>query len=157
AQEAYALAFGIASLVNNLYGRSKEPFWQQAYTNLVKFIILLHQVLDDYVTLFDVYECAINPKLLEQKIEEGNRRFEGEYLSIEIETFEKHPALDGYGFILDKATKRMRVACSQGVLAYLKRHHIEYVRATESGQLREAFIDDDRKRQQFEAIKRWFF
>src|SRR5262249_55206322 len=83
-QDAVALAFGIASLLNNLYGHGKEPFWQQAYTNLVKFVILLHKVLYDYVTLFDVYECAINPKLLEQRIEEGSRRFEGEYVSIEI-------------------------------------------------------------------------
>ncbi len=69
--DAYALAYGIASLLNNLYGRGKEPFWQQAYTNLVKFVILLHKVLDDYVTLFDVYHGAINPDLLEQKIKEG--------------------------------------------------------------------------------------
>ena len=33
-QDSYALAFGIASLLNNLFGRGKEPFWQQAYTNL---------------------------------------------------------------------------------------------------------------------------
>ncbi len=52
--EAYALAYGIASLLNNLFGRGKEPFWQQAYTNLVKFIILLHKINYDYVTLFDV-------------------------------------------------------------------------------------------------------
>ena len=43
-------------LLNNLFGKGKEPFWQQAYTNLVKFMILLHKVLYDYVTLFDVYE-----------------------------------------------------------------------------------------------------
>ena len=49
--DAYALAYGIASLINNLFGRGKEPFWQQAYTNLVKFIILLHKVAYDYVTL----------------------------------------------------------------------------------------------------------
>ncbi len=42
--EGYALAYGIASLLNNLFGKGKEPFWQQAYTNLVKFIIILHQV-----------------------------------------------------------------------------------------------------------------
>jgi len=66
--DAYALAYGIASLLNNLFGRGKEPFWQQAYTNLVKFIILLHKVLYDYVTLFDIYEGAINPGLLEQRI-----------------------------------------------------------------------------------------
>jgi hypothetical protein len=28
--EAYALAYGISSLLNNLFGRGKEPFWQQA-------------------------------------------------------------------------------------------------------------------------------
>jgi hypothetical protein len=31
--DAYALAYNIASLLNNLYGRGKKPFWQQAYTN----------------------------------------------------------------------------------------------------------------------------
>src|SRR5437867_4786954 len=89
--DAYALAFGIASLLNNLFGRGKEPFWQQAYTNLVKFIILLHKVLYDYVTLFDVYECAINPKLLERKIEQGEECFKTAYLAIPIERFEQHP------------------------------------------------------------------
>src|SRR5207245_8306852 len=69
--DAYALAFNIASLLNNLFGRGKEPFWQQAYTNLVKFIILLHKVAYDYVTLFNVYECAISPPLLEQRINEA--------------------------------------------------------------------------------------
>ena len=72
--DAYALAYGIASLLNNLFGKGKEPFWQQAYTNLVKFVILLHKVLYDYVTLFDVYQCAINPDLLEEKIQEGEER-----------------------------------------------------------------------------------
>ncbi len=42
--DAYALAYNIASLLNNLFGKGKEPFWQQAYTNLVKFIIQLHKV-----------------------------------------------------------------------------------------------------------------
>jgi len=39
--DAYALAFGIATLMTNLFGRGKGPFWQQASTNLVKFVILL--------------------------------------------------------------------------------------------------------------------
>ncbi len=46
--DACALVHNIASLLNNLFGRGKEPFWQQAYTNLVKFIILLHKVAFDY-------------------------------------------------------------------------------------------------------------
>ena len=61
------MAYSIASLLNNLFGKGKEPFWQQAYTNLVKFIILLHKVAYDYVTLFDVYECAISPDVLENR------------------------------------------------------------------------------------------
>ena len=54
------LAFGIASLLNNLFGRGKEPFWQQAYTNLVKFIIQLHKVAYDYVTLFEVPKLRVS-------------------------------------------------------------------------------------------------
>src|SRR5207244_5570675 len=69
--DAYALAYNIASLLNNLFGRGKEPFWQQAYTNLVKFIILLHKVAYDYVTFFDVYQCAISPPLIEDRIQEA--------------------------------------------------------------------------------------
>ncbi len=72
--DAYALAYSIASLLNNLFGKGKEPFWQQAYTNLVKFIILLHKVAYDYVTLFDVYECAISPEVLEKRIEEAEKK-----------------------------------------------------------------------------------
>ena len=72
--DVYALACNIASLLNNLFGRGKEPFWRQAYTNLVKFIILLHKVAFDYVTLFDVYECAIDNATLERKLNEAERR-----------------------------------------------------------------------------------
>jgi hypothetical protein len=43
--DAYALAYGIATLMTNLFGRGKEKFWQQASTNLVKFVILLHQII----------------------------------------------------------------------------------------------------------------
>jgi hypothetical protein len=73
--DAYALAYGIATLMTNLFGRGKEPFWQQASTNLVKFVILLHQILDDYVTLFQVYEHVISLDKLRAKIADGERRF----------------------------------------------------------------------------------
>jgi hypothetical protein len=83
--EAYALAYGIATLMTNLFGRGKEPFWQQASTNLVKFVILLHQTLDDYVTLFQVYEQVINPDKLRAKISEGERRFTAQNRRIAID------------------------------------------------------------------------
>ena len=58
--DAYSLAYQVASLLNQLFGKGKEPFWQQAYTNLVKFVILLHRLADGYVTLQDVYRTALD-------------------------------------------------------------------------------------------------
>ncbi len=158
-QDAYALAFGIASLLNNLFGRGKEPFWQQAYTNLVKFIILLHKVLYGYVTLFEVYECAINPRLLESRIEEGDRLFEKEYLLVDIEAFEQHPVLDEHGFVLDKKEKSMKAPYTDALLVCLNTQGIAYESQTESGQATSGsgHARSDAKQQQFEAVKRWFY
>src|SRR6201997_4754515 len=101
--DAYALAYNIASLLNNLFGRGKEPFWQQAYTNLVKFIILLHKVAYNYVTLFDVYECAISPVVLERKLKEAERRLgESDSVLITQEVYLNHPRdLEPFAFRLD--------------------------------------------------------
>ena len=49
--DPYAVAYAIASLLNNLFGKSKEPFWQQAYTDLLKFVISLRRITDGYTTL----------------------------------------------------------------------------------------------------------
>ncbi len=44
--DSYSLAYTVASsLLNQLFGKGKEPFWQQAYTNLVRWIIKLYRVL----------------------------------------------------------------------------------------------------------------
>ena len=66
--DPYSLAYQIASLLSQLFGKGKDPFWQQAYTNLVKFVILLHRVSDDYVTLRDVYRTALEESRLEERI-----------------------------------------------------------------------------------------
>ncbi len=41
--DSYSLAYGVASLINQLFGKSREPFWQQAYTNLVRWISELYR------------------------------------------------------------------------------------------------------------------
>src|ERR1700730_6739382 len=107
--DAYALAYNIASLLNNLFGKGREPFWQQAYTNLVKFIIQLHKIAYDYVTLFDVYECAINPQLLEKRIHEAERMLKGgQYLVISSQDFRAHPELECFGFLPDDPVEGQR-------------------------------------------------
>ena len=66
--DAYSLAYTVSSLLNQLFGKGKDPFWQQAYTNLVKWIIELYRIFPDrWVTLRDVYLCAINPDLFKDK------------------------------------------------------------------------------------------
>ena len=70
--DAYSLAYTVSSLLNQLFGKGKDPFWQQAYTNLVKWIIELYRIFPDrWVTLQDVYQCAINPDLFKEKIDEA--------------------------------------------------------------------------------------
>ena len=59
-------------MLNQLFGKGKEPFWQQAYTNLVRWIIELHRVLpEQWVTLQQVYQCAIDPDLFAAKIKQA--------------------------------------------------------------------------------------
>ena len=43
----------------NLFGKSKEPFWQQAYSDLLKWVILLRRIIDGYTTLAEVYRYII--------------------------------------------------------------------------------------------------
>jgi hypothetical protein len=151
--DAHALAYNIASLLNNLFGRGKEPFWQQAYTNLVKFIILLHKVAFDYVTLFDVYECAINPHLLESRIKEAQRRLiEADSVLLSEEEYLKHPhELDPFGFRLDKESNRYRASLTPGLAAVLKEKCVKWEAENAS---RENPVPAQ-KRAQLEAVIRW--
>ncbi|MDE2928465.1 MAG: type IV secretion system DNA-binding domain-containing protein [Acidobacteriota bacterium] len=74
ALDSYSLAYTISTLLNQLFGKSKEPFWQQAYTNLVRWIIDLHRILPGrWVTLQDVYRCTIDAELFASKIGEAER------------------------------------------------------------------------------------
>ena len=67
--DSYSLAYTIASLINQLFGRSKEPFWQQAYVNLVRWIIVLYRMSPEpWVTLRDVYRCTLDSNLIDRKI-----------------------------------------------------------------------------------------
>jgi hypothetical protein len=153
--DAYALAYSIASLINNLFGRGKEPFWQQAYTNLVKFIILLHKVAYNYVTLFDVYECTICQDILERKIHDAEQRLEERYfLLIHPENFRRNVAtLKAFGFAYDQTLGMYRAMETPGLCAVVEGTAIEYERFSEAGV---EGVDADRY-EQLQAVKRWFY
>ena len=152
--DSYALAYNIASLLNNLYGRSKEPFWQQAYTNLVKFIILLHKVAYDYVTLFDVYECAISPPLLLERIKEAEHIVLGrDYLAIPPDVYGNQVShLMGLGFVHDFKQNRHLAPATPELRAKLQQKGI----TPEARTVLDRRQANPEKLAQFDAVQRWF-
>jgi len=152
--DAYALAYNIASLLNNLFGKGKEPFWQQAYTNLVKFIIQLHKVAYDYVTLFDVYECAINPELLEKKIHEAEQLLQGRhYFAVSDALFRAHAELERFHFAADEAARCHKAVQSAALEEVLKARDIDYECQVETS----PGLIDPLRLEILEGVKRWFY
>jgi hypothetical protein len=151
--DAYALAYGIATLMTNLFGRGQEPFWQQASTNLVKFVILIHQVLDDYVTLFQVYEHAINPDKLRAKIAEGERRFTAINRRIVVDKREHllTPVLSPWTWHDDAHVDQSWTPWSPDLEDVLTAAEIPF-QITDV----EPTAGEGDKAAQFEAVKRWF-
>jgi hypothetical protein len=157
--DSSALAYSVASLLNNLYGRGKEPFWQQAYTNMLQHIILLHKVLFDYVTFFDVYECAISPPKLEKRIEEGRYRFEAhESICVTPEVYgnEKFTAFfSEFRFAYDEQHSLYKAPITGKLDELLRKHDagMQFQRITTDAPPEVDHI----KRQQLEAVQRWYF
>jgi TraM recognition site of TraD and TraG len=153
--DAYALAYSIATLLNNLFGKGKEPFWQQAYTNLVKFIILLHKIAYDYVTLFDVYECAIDPELLEKRIAEAEEKLLGKpLLFLAPELYAEHVTeLKNLAFEFDHQLNLYKVKETDEVRDALAKLGVEVV----PGPHVDKTPKEVRKIEQLGAVKRWFY
>jgi hypothetical protein len=152
--DGYALAYGIASLLNSLFGKGKEPFWQQAYTNLIKFIIILHKVGFGYVTLFDVYESAISQDILERKMKEAEQNILGRcFLGVSRDAFQPHAReLAEVGFDADESGKEYRVLDSLQATEVLQKFGIEPTTRHERAL---GGVDRDRK-EQLESVKRWY-
>ena len=62
--DSYSLAYQVASLLNQLFGKGKEPFWQQTSTSLMRWIIEVYRLppCNGWVTLRDLYHVAIDPE-----------------------------------------------------------------------------------------------
>jgi hypothetical protein len=152
--DAYALAFSIASLLNNLFGRGKEPFWQQAYTNLVKFIILLHKVAYDYVTLFNVYECAISPPLLEERIREAEETVMGRHFVAVVPKVygERAEAVANLGFTHDAKEDLYLAPATPELRETLRNRSVPH----EARLILDRNYADRDKLDQLDAVKRWF-
>jgi hypothetical protein len=151
--DAYAFAFGINSVMVNLYGRGDDPFWAQAQVNLIKFLILLHQVVDGYVTLWDVYVCAINPDRVAAKLKAGAWRYGPlESVVVAADDYVKAPDLSELEWTIDATAGTLTVPRTADIDAKLEAlkvpHRIVANTLTDPG--------EERRRQQFNAVERWF-
>ena len=84
------------------------------------------------MTLFDVYECAINPDLIEQKVQEGSELFERRYLLISPGDFLNESSLEDYPFETGPGTNRMKAPFTEELQAHLADHKVSYEVQTES-------------------------
>ena len=89
--DAYAQAFNIASIITSIWGKGKEPFWQQSYTDLVRYVIMLHRIRDGYLTMVDIFRTVISAGRLEElMIEVGTRFSTASYIGIDKDAYREH-------------------------------------------------------------------
>ena len=158
--DSYSLAYTVSSLLNQLFGKGKEPFWQQAYTNLVRWIIELYRVLPGgWVTLRDVYHCAIDKELFAQKIEQAQkyaRVLGDEWITIDaaeldVDDDDQIDALRALGFQPHPSRPaRLWTRADEGVLQHLTAHKIKHDRERFEG------AEATEIRLRVEAVNRWY-
>ena len=152
--DSYSLAYTVSSLLNQLFGKGKEPFWQQAYTNLVRWIIELHRVFPErWVTLQQVYRCAIDPELFAAKIEEAEKLSDDlnkGTVFVSRDVFTAQP-MNLAEWVWEDADdpKEKRAAYTRPMKAKLDELKIAYRIVWEPG-------PGDEVRERVEAVKRWF-
>ena len=152
--DSYSLAYTVSSLLNQLFGKGKEPFWQQAYTNLVRWIIELHRVFPDrWVTLQQVYRCAIDPELFAEKIEAAEKLSDDLNIgTVFIKTATLDAQLEPLGtwqWTRTAGGQTEQAPYTRPLKAKLNELKIEHEIAWEHG-------PGEDTRERVEAIKRWF-
>jgi hypothetical protein len=121
----------------------------------VKFIILLHKVAYDYVTFFDVYECAISPPLLEERVAEAEDIILGcHYVALAPHVYgERVAELTGLGFRYDEREDRFLAPRTGELRQLLKARRIPFEPRT----VLDPTQADSVKLSQLEAVKRWLY
>jgi len=153
ALDPYAQAYNIASIITAIWGRGKEPFWQQSYTDLVRYVILLHRVRDGYVTLVDVFRTVISANALETiLIEVGCRLTNIPFVGIPTEVYEYHQqALATFGFEYSQDRDEYVARWSEELETFLKK---------ETGAVVSLYIPqsgDAAARDRFQSIWYWYW
>jgi hypothetical protein len=146
------VAYAIATLINNLFGRSSDPFWQQAYTDLLKFVITLRRITDGYTTLSEVYQYIIDDHRIDTAISDLKAQFNTKRNVIIVTGAD-------YNLFLERAPWKLWLTRDDGSMAHpyeaeLENHLAAGNIAFEVKAI-DASVSADR-RHRLEAIERWF-
>jgi hypothetical protein len=150
--DPYAVAYAVATLLNNLFGKSKEPFWQQAYTDLLKFVISLRRITDGYTTLAEVYRYIIEDDKIDKNIRMLKAQFgqPQEVIAIRAEDYQGPLRQSPWTLWRPQGVTHVVHPYDAELDAHLAGRHIPFEVRTG-----DAAIGVDR-RHRLDAIDRWF-
>jgi len=151
--DPYAQAFNIASIITSIWGKGKEPFWQQSYTDLVRYVIVLHRIQSGYVTLVDIFRTVISSGRLEELLAEtGCQVSNTGYATISKEDYAVYSKLLAqFGFTLHRGSDQFVAEYSEGLEKFLQ---VETpVRAT----VYFTKPHDARQCLQFDSVNYWYW
>lgn len=140
------------TLLNNLFGKSKEPFWQQAYTDLLKFVILLRRIAEGYTTFSEVYRYILDDRQIDQDIRRlmATMAESPHVLVIPREAYTAHCLHTPWRHWFDEDVHHLAHPYQADLEAFLEARGIAYVaRRTTSS----AWTG---RKQQLEAVQRWY-
>jgi hypothetical protein len=151
--DAYAQAFNIACIITSIWGKGKEPFWQQSYTDLVRYVILLHRIRDGYLTMVDIFRTVISAGRLEElMIEVGTRFSTTSYISLDKEAYGEHEGLlSPLGFEWREDEELYLVAWTETLEQLL----IQHTSAEFTVYTRRPYQVEQRDR--FESVQYWYW
>jgi len=150
--DPYAVAFAIATLVNNLFGKSKEPFWQQAYTDLLKFVILLRRLVDGYTTFAEVYRYILEDTKIESEISKLKATLSDspEVIVVPVPNYELQLAGKPWTNWFPDGPEHMAHQYNAELESYLHQEDVPFQVRRAKGT---AWIE---RKHQLEAVDRWF-
>ena len=151
--DPYAQAFNIASVITAIWGKGKEPFWQQSYTDLVRYAILLHRIRDGYVTMVDIFRTVVSAGQLEEMLTEIGLRFGSvSYVGVSTETYLGHTELlAAFGFELDRRTNQYVAPWNESLESVL----VEQTDAEAHVYSRKAY--DPALRDRWQSVHYWYW
>jgi hypothetical protein len=151
--DAYAQAFNIASVITAIWGKGKEPFWQQSYTDLVRYVIILHRVRDGYVTMVDIFRTVVSAGQLEAMLVEVGARFSDvSYVGVSTEAYRDNAELLApFGFELDRRTNGYVAPWSEALESAL----IEQTTIEARVYVRKPY--EPAQRERWESVNYWYW